>query len=162
MNKENIQMFCGCGQGKTSAALGKALMAASENRQVIIIQFLKSKNVEEETFLTKLEPNIKFFRFEKAKESYDSLTDLEKAEEIMNIKNGINFAKKVLSTDGCDVLVLDEVLGLVDEGVLSVSELISLIEIETRDIKLILTGIKCPEELLSYAGSVSRIEEMLD
>ena len=44
----------------------------------------------------------------------------------MNIRNGLNFARKVLTTDGCDVLILDEVLGLIDKGILTVEELKSV------------------------------------
>ena len=44
----------------------------------------------------------------------------------MNIRNGLNFARKVLTTDGCDVLILDEVLGLIDKGILTVEELKTL------------------------------------
>ena len=32
------------------------------------------------------------------------------------MKNGLNFAKKVLATGECDVLILDEALGLVEAG----------------------------------------------
>ena len=33
----------------------------------------------------------------------------------INIRNGLNYAKKVLTTEECDLLVLDEALGLVDQ-----------------------------------------------
>lgn len=39
------------------------------------------------------------------------------------MKNGLNFAKKVLVTGECNVLILDEVLGLIDAGVISSEEL---------------------------------------
>ena len=39
------------------------------------------------------------------------------------MRNGINFARKVLTTRECDMLILDEVLGLVDNGIVSVEEL---------------------------------------
>ena len=64
---------------------------------------------------TPKEPNAtgKLFRFERENESYDCLLDSQKKEERQNILNGFNFAKKVIDTGECDVLVLDEVLGLV-------------------------------------------------
>ena len=34
----------------------------------------------------------------------------------MNIRNGLNFAKKVLVTSECDVLILDEISGTSSEG----------------------------------------------
>lgn len=36
--------------------------------------------------------------------NYEALSPEEQKEEAMNIRNGLNFARKVLTTDGCDVL----------------------------------------------------------
>ena len=66
---------------------------------------------------------LKLFRFQKAEEAFEDLPDAEKAEEIKNLKNALNFARKVLVTEECDVLILDEVLGLVEAGVIEAEEL---------------------------------------
>ena len=124
MGKRIVQVFYGPGKGKTSAAVGQCIRAASLGQSVIIIQFLKGKDAEEFNFLERLEPDIKLFRFEKSEESYDSLLPSQKKEEQQNILNGFNFAKKVIDTGECDVLVLDEVLGLLDFGIIEVSDII--------------------------------------
>lgn len=129
MGKRIVQVFYGPGKGKTSAAVGQCIRAASLGQSVIIIQFLKGKDAEEFNFLERLEPDIKLFRFEKSEESYDSLLPSQKKEEQQNILNGFNFAKKVIDTGECDVLVLDEVLGLLDFGIIEVSDIIKLIEL---------------------------------
>ena len=72
MGKRIVQVFYGPGKGKTSAAVGQCIRAASLGQSVIIIQFLKGKDAEEFNFLERLEPDIKLFRFEKSEESYDS------------------------------------------------------------------------------------------
>ncbi len=112
MSKGIVQIYYGTGKGKTSAAVGQCIRAASQGLSVIIIQFLKGKEAEEFNFLGKLEPEIKLFRFEKAERSYDLLLASQQKDERKNILNGFNFAKKVIDTGECDVLVLDEVLGL--------------------------------------------------
>ena len=113
MGRRYIHIFCGAGMGKTSAALGKGVRAASEGKSVVVIQFLKEKKTENvEEFFKRLEPEIRLFRFEKFPEEYESLTEREREEENLNIKNGLNFARKVLQTEECDVLILDEILGL--------------------------------------------------
>ena len=43
MGRRYIHIFCGAGMGKTSAALGKGVRAASEGKSVVVIQFLKEK-----------------------------------------------------------------------------------------------------------------------
>lgn len=105
-----------------------------------------------------LEPDIKLFRFERENESYDCLLDSQKKEERQNILNGFNFAKKVIDTGECDVLVLDEVLGLVDLEIISIEDIISLITLRDDYCKLVMTGRCLPPELEPYVDIVSKID----
>lgn len=98
----------------------------------------KRKKEDEISFLARLEPEIKLFRFEKTEESFQNLTEDEQAEEIQHLKNGMNFAKKVVVTEECDVLVLDEVLGLMDYGIVTAEDLRSLIGMSREGMRLIL------------------------
>ena len=155
MGKKIVQVFYGPGKGKTSAAVGQCIRAASLGQSVIIIQFLKGKDAEEFNFLERLEPDIKLFRFEKSEESYDLLLPSQQKEEKQNILNGFNFAKKVIDTD---VLVLDEVLGLLDIGLIEVSDIIKLIELRDDYTRLVLTGRNLPEELRGYVNIISKLD----
>ena len=143
----SVQVYYGEGGGKSPAALGRAIRAASEGKTVFIIQFLKGKTDDEMEFLKRLEPEIKFFRFEKSQEYFSELTRQEQHEEGKNIKNGINFARKVLATGECDLLILDEVLGIIDHGLLEVEELTELIRARSDEMDLILTGWVLPDKL---------------
>ena len=78
----------------------------------------------------------------------------------MNIRNGLNFARKVLTTDGCDILILDEVLGLIDKGILTIEELKALIEAGDGDTELMLTGIRMYEELYPCVDDVFCIDTL--
>ena len=158
MGKRRVQVFYGPGKGKTSAAVGQCIRAASLGQSVIIIQFLKGKDAEEFNFLERLEPDIKLFRFEKSEESYDLLLPSQQKEEKQNILNGFNFAKKVIDTGECDVLVLDEVLGLLDIGLIEVSDIIKLIELRDDYTRLVLTGRNLPEELREYVNIISKLD----
>lgn len=158
MGKRIVQVFYGPGKGKTSAAVGQCIMAASLGQSVIIIQFLKGKDAEEFNFLERLEPDIKLFRFEKSEESYDLLLPSQQKEEKQNILNGFNFAKKVIDTGECDVLMLDEVLGLLDIGLIEVSDIIKLIELRDDYTRLVLTGRNLPEELREYVNIISKLD----
>ena len=157
MGKRIVQVFYGPGKGKTSA-VGQCIRAASLGQSVIIIQFLKGKDAEEFNFLERLEPDIKLFRFEKSEESYDLLLPSQQKEEKQNILNGFNFAKKVIDTGECDVLVLDEVLGLLDIGLIEVSDIIKLIELRDDYTRLVLTGRNLPEELREYVNIISKLD----
>lgn len=158
MENKVVQVFYGNGKGKTSAAVGQCIRAASLGQSVIIIQFLKGKDAEEFNFLERLEPDIKLFRFEKEDASFEELLASQKKEETQNILNGFNFAKKVIDTGECDVLVLDEVLGLIDVGIITEEDIIQLIQMREDYIRLVLTGNHLPDSLRAYVDVISKID----
>lgn len=157
MAKGSIYIYSGDGKGKSSAAIGRAVQAATEGKTVMIIRFLKGKGLEESEFLKRMEPEIKLFRFEKSDEDFELLPQEKKQEEICNIKNGINFARKVLATGECDLLILDEVLGLVEKNIVDGNELKSILE-SREETNIILTGISLPDSICFMADEVSKLE----
>lgn len=150
-------IFAGNGRGKTPAAVGEALLRASAGESVVIIQFLKGKGLEQEELLKRLEPEIKIFHFEKAEENYSELSKGEQQDELINIKNGLNFARKVLSTGSCDLLVLDEILGIVDNGILKADELKEMLEMRPESMDVIMTGINLSDEVKALSNEVYKI-----
>lgn len=162
MEQGKICIYSGDGHGKSPAALGKALQAASQGKQVVIIQFMKGKGLEESEFLKRLEPEIKFFRFEKSEEDFIDLPKKAQEEEIQNIKNGLNFAKKVLHTGECDLLILDEVLGLLDNEIISCQDFRNILLSKAEETTIIMTGIQLTDEICAMADQVSRIETLKD
>lgn len=136
MNEGIIQIYYGEGHGKSTAAIGNAIRCASEGKSVIIIQFLKGKNENELAFLNRLEPEIKIFRFAKSDES---------------------FGKKVVTTAACDMLILDEVLGVIDEKVVAPQEMQELFENKPDDMTLICTGRVLEDSIRPYADEIYNI-----
>ncbi len=157
MDKGCICIYAGDGRGKSPAAIGRAVQAAAGGGNVVLIQFLKGRGLDDSDFLRRMEPEIKLFRFEKSEENFEKLPEEKKRDEICNIKNGICFAKKVLSTGECDLLILDEVLGLVEKDIITVEELKSLLECRGAT-DVILTGVKLDDEICILADEVSKIE----
>lgn len=160
MNKGTIQAICGDGRGKTAAAIGRAIIRAEHEKNIIMIQFLKGNQVQSSAFLRRLEPEFKVFSFERHAENFDSLPAEEKKEETVNIQNGLNFAKKVMQTGECDVLILDEVLGLLEHGIIGISDLQTLLQGKNDEMELILTGRHLPEELYPFVDVISCIEDI--
>ncbi len=157
MNKGLINIYYGEGKGKSTASLGRTLVSASEGKEVFIIQFLKGRLPGNLNYLERLEPEVKVFRFEKLSKYYEELSEEEKKEENNNILNGVHFAKKVLTIGECDLLILDEILGLVDLGIISVEEVVQLVNAKPDEMELIMTGRILPEELKDVADYISCI-----
>ena len=155
MNNGLINIYYGEGKGKSTASLGRALVSASEGKEVFIIQFLKGRLSGKMNFLSRLEPEVKVFRFEKIEKYYEDLTDEEKKEEKNNILNGVHFAKKVLNIGECDLLILDEILGLVDLGIIDVQDVLDMMKSKPDDMELILTGRLLPDELKDSADYIA-------
>ena len=154
----SIQVYYGNGRGKTTAALGLGIRAAGVGKQVIMVQFLKKKHSDTLDFLKKLEPELQIFRFEKAACGYSDLSPKEKQEQMLNIKNALGYSRKVLDTGQCDLLILDEIFGLVDYNIITIEELMDLIAVKKDSMDLILTGRNLPEEVRKIADCIYSIQ----
>lgn len=154
-----VEIFCGNGRGKTSMALGKSIRSCSRGNSVVIIQFLKGRETGELSYLSNMNMDIKLFRFERSDKFYEELDEQERAEQKANILNGLNFARKLLTTCECDLLVLDEILGVLDYGIVQTEDIIQLI-VKGREegMHMILTGRSMYDQLRPYVDSVTTVE----
>lgn len=162
MDTKVIQAFYGDGRGKTSAAVGQALRVCQDGWRIMIIQFLKEKEPDEFQILSRLEPEVQFFRFDKSEASYCELSIQEREQEKQNILNGFNFAKKVIETGESDIIILDELLGLVDLGIVEQEDLVSLLTLEGDYKKLYVTGNQLDEALVPHIDVICRISQEKD
>ena len=133
------------------------MQSASQGNSAIIIQFLKGKKEEELEFLQRLEPEVKFFSFARFEKDFTELSEEEQQEESMNIRNGFNFAKKVLVTGECNLLVLDSFLELLDNKMVSEEDLEILMNAKSEDTEIMFTGKHINEALRKYIGKIYEI-----
>ena len=157
MSKGIMRVYYGEGHGKSTAALGTALREASHGKTATVISFLKEKNEDSEELFKRLEPEIKFFRFEKSEVSFEELSDEEKQRETMNLVSGFNYSKKVITTSGCDLVVLDEVLGLVNQQIISESDFLEMAAAIPEDMVVICTGRQVPDSIKESADELYQI-----
>ena len=156
MEQGKITVFSGDGRGKTAAALGMALDAAAEGKTAVIIQFLKGRGLAESIFCKRMEPDIKIFRFEKSDVDFDDRSTEQREADVASIRNSLNFARKVLGTGECDILVLDEVLGVIDNRIISVEELRELVS-HRGSTQVVFTGRVLSGELCTFVDEISQI-----
>lgn len=158
MDKGLVQIYCGNGKGKTTAAIGLGIRAIGRDLKVIMIQFLKNPDTGECKTLKALEPDFKVFHFEKPRGFTWSLTPEEREEKKLEIKNAMNFARKVLDTGECDILILDEILGAIQAGFVVEDEVSNMIDNKPDTVELVLTGRVLPDALAKKANYISKIE----
>ena len=158
MERELTEVYCGNGKGKTALAIGQSLREATQGKSVIVIQFLKGRERKSLDFLQELmNLDFKIFRFEKQDCCYAELTEEEKKEENVNILNGVNFARKVIVTQECDFLLLDEILGLVDKGIVTVDTVADILKQKDESMHIVMTGWNLPEELRPYVDMITTL-----
>ena len=57
-------------------------------------------------------------------------------------------------------MILDEVLGLIDKGIITVEELKSLLAVKPEEMDIIMTGITLNDEVCVLADEVTKVETM--
>jgi cob(I)alamin adenosyltransferase len=156
MARGKVKIYVGTGHGKTPAAVGLALIKASEGGHAVIIQFFQGRGLSDSEFIHKLEPEVKLFRFEKSNILWKDMDEEQRRIEAANIRNGLNYARKVLDTGESDILVMDDVLGLIDNGIITFEEMGELLE-HREDTDVVLTGTRMDDGLCKYADEIQEI-----
>ena len=105
----------------------------------------------------RLEPELKILSFETGNKNYEDLTMKEKEEQNIKIINALNYVRKVMDTAECDLLILDEVLGLVDNEVITEAQLYDLLLYPSDGLEIMLTGRKIPKSIARIAENVYEI-----
>lgn len=79
MRQGMIQIYCGDGKGKTTAATGLAVRAAGSGMKVLFARFLKNENSAELCVLDQI-PGIEVIHLPKSYGFYNTQSEEEKAE----------------------------------------------------------------------------------
>ncbi|HIT88661.1 MAG TPA: cob(I)yrinic acid a,c-diamide adenosyltransferase [Candidatus Coprocola pullicola] len=156
MRKGSIFVYYGTAKGKTSLAIGRGICSLGKEQSVVMIQFMKhNSNIGETTPLKRLEPDFKVFHFEKMR--YDDTEDAIKQGIANEVRNAFTFAKKILETGECDVLILNGLLDAVTEGYLTAEEVLSSLAKRTSYMDVLLIGQHAEESILQQADFVYHI-----
>ncbi|MDP4144313.1 MAG: cob(I)yrinic acid a,c-diamide adenosyltransferase [Bacillota bacterium] len=157
MEKGYVQIYTGDGKGKTTAAIGLGVRAVGNGLKVYMIQFLKSWQTGELNSLKSLEPNFKIFRFEKHRGFFWTLNEKEKSELKEEIQEAYQFGMKAMVDRNCDILILDEIMGAFNNGLITEEQLISLINNKPENIELVMTGRNVPEAVINLADLITEM-----
>ncbi|MFZ5965603.1 MAG: cob(I)yrinic acid a,c-diamide adenosyltransferase [Bacillota bacterium] len=153
-----VHVYTGDGKGKTTAAIGQAMRTIGRDYKVYMIQFLKGGDSGELHTAKKLFPQFQIFRFESIKKFFWTLNDDEKQELKRNIQEAFRFAQKIVKEEECNMLILDEIMGVLSNKLLTVEEVCQFIIQKPAHMELILTGRNVPQEIIDLADYVSEVK----
>ena len=136
--KGMIQVYTGDGKGKTTAALGLALRAVGHGRKVVIIQFLKGKEISGERVSAKLlAPLLTIIPM--GRHGFINTVNPDPADKQL-ARTALEYAKELIRKKACDILILDEVNVAVAYNLIPVQDLLEVMDSKPKTMELILTG----------------------
>ena len=145
------QIYTGNGKGKTSAALGLALRASGHNLKVIFIQFLKGTICGEHKFISKYSP------FEIIKINGDDCFYKPKEELAQLARTTLEIAYRSLTDGEYDIVILDELFMALQMRLITMDEILYLIDNKPEPVELIMTGRMAPVEIIQRADLVTEM-----
>ena len=163
LEKGLVQIYTGDGKGKTTAAFGAALRAAGQGNKVLIFQFLKPANIDiGERFALQLGAvRIRVETLDVPWDMSESLGD-EKAVPIVQaaISNALKRITQTAEKRFYDVLILDEIVFCLSEGLAEFEDIKNLIEKRDPAVEIILTGRGATAELMELADLVTEMKNI--
>ncbi len=146
-----VQIYTGDGKGKTSAALGLAMRAAGQGMKIIVIQFLKGEEGGEHFFARK------HGSFEIKQFGRGDIFKKSEAELTHEAGDAYKFTEKTLEEGRYDVVILDEIFIAHWRGLVSLKQILDLIDKKPAGVELVMTGRKAPQEVIKQADLVTEM-----
>ncbi|MGD2029835.1 MAG: cob(I)yrinic acid a,c-diamide adenosyltransferase [Desulfobacterales bacterium] len=154
--KRYIQVYTGDGKGKTTAALGLSIRAAGHGLKTYIGQFMKGQHYGE---LTALRDNP-FITIEQ----YGDIECIHRNQVTQKHKDqaeqGLIKARDAILSGKYDMVILDEINVTIWFGLLTVKQVLELLDQRPQSVEIILTGRYAPQEFIEYADLVSEMKEV--
>lgn len=152
-----LHLYYGKGKGKTSAALGLILRAAGYKKKIILLQFLKPKDLfsGEQASLKKF-PNVKQIRFDQKHPMFSSKDITGQMDKLkLRTRESILMLKQIVNKSEFDILVCDEILNVISASFVKESEIIAIFKKVKNKKEIILTGRPKPNKLTRIADYIT-------
>jgi cob(I)alamin adenosyltransferase len=152
-----VIVYTGDGKGKTTAALGMALRAIGRGWQVLMVQFMKGTwHYAELDAAKRLAPDFEIVTMGKG--FYKILDDhYTEDEHRAAATTALSFARAQMLSGKYDLLILDEINNAVSTGLLSLAQVLELLDAKPADFHILLTGRGAPQELIDRADLVTEM-----
>lgn len=158
LEKGYIHIYKGEGKGKTSILNGMVVRALGNNLRVYYLRFLKNRPSGEIDFLAKYqELTIKNF-YQSSEKFFWEMNDQEKATLKIETNQGLQYLKALSQSDNVDLIVVDEILGCIQNDLLSEHDLIKILKTKKANIEIALSGRYASLALEDIADLISEIQ----
>jgi cob(I)alamin adenosyltransferase len=149
-----VQVYTGLGKGKTTAALGLCLRAAGAGLSVYVGQFMKSGEFSEIHALERFSDLISVKQYGTPGFVFGSPTP----EDISAAESGATEIKAALASGSYNMVVMDEINVAIHYGLVSVGQIVELIESRPLEVEIVLTGRHAHPDILAIADLVTEMQ----
>jgi cob(I)alamin adenosyltransferase len=161
MGKDGLVIvYTGNGKGKTTAALGMALRAIGYNHKICMIQFIKgSWPYGEMESAKRLKPELEWVV--SGKGFVGIIDDKSPREDHQKIAiEAIQISKEKIQSAKYDIVILDEINYAINLGLVSIKDVLALINSKPANLNLVLTGNHAKNEIIEVADLVTEMKEI--
>jgi len=154
-----IHIYAGDGKGKTTAAMGLALRFAGSGRRVLVAQFLKDGTSSELKALAQL-PGVTILSGKAVPGFARQFTAQDRA--IVRAEHDQRLAQinHLLSDEPWHLLVLDEIIGALNQGLVDKTKLLTLLDQRPTGLEIALTGRNPDPDLALRADYFSEVQKI--
>ena len=156
MSSGLIHVYTGSGKGKTTAAIGLGLRATGADLKVHMIQFMKGRRYSE---INAIENLKNFTVTQHGRDEFVSKDNPEQI-DIDMAQEGFSYAKKIIQENKFNLIILDEINVAVDFNLISIKDILDLLDSKPEELELVLTGRYAHSEIIKKADLVSEILEI--
>ena len=157
-------VYTGNGKGKTTAALGAVFRALGHGWRVAVIQFVKGDwpiVYGEQESAKKFQENGQLLFVQKGTGFVRIMGDKKPIEtHIHAAKEALKFAESCIRDPEYDLVVLDELNGAIEGGLLEVSSVIEVLSKRPERNHIIMTGRRAAPEVIEMADLVTEMMEI--
>jgi cob(I)alamin adenosyltransferase len=156
LNKGFIHIYTGSGKGKTTAAIGLGIRAVGAGFKVHMVQFMKGRKYSEIDGIEKLKD------FSVSQHGRDEFVNKNNPEQIDidMAKEGWQFAKEIIHNNNYNMVILDEINVAVDFRLISLDEVLIIMDEKPESLELIFTGRYADPEMIKKADLVTEMLEI--
>ena len=160
-----VQLFYGHGRGKTSCAVGGAVRMLGNGGRVLMVQFLKAEGEEGGDWFRygELRTLEKISRFKVVQMGQPSFITRGQKPTTANRKMAavaMELARNEVAGGEWDMVILDEVTEAWNFKLVSVEDIIAVIEAKHPLTELVLTGRFAPDEIVERADLVTEFRHV--
>lgn len=154
-----IHIYFGDGKGKTSAAAGLTARAAGHSMKVMFVQFLKSEGSGERLSLEMLE-SVTLTPCPQELKFTTEMDEHEKQQTAMMFRGLFERSVSAALSQRYDMIVLDEIFDVINEGMLSESEVFEFIANAPSSMEIVMTGHNPKERFIDAADYVTEFKKV--